>query len=606
VKSLMLLWKEVALEYGRLCRVSTDRDFDRVTRRVKDEGVSFLTITLPTLSKGLERALEQGWSEPSLYPAFAGKGKVPHFLSGFFALVFDPFTGRLLDDPSTDAITAIRQLSLIFGKIELECAPFRVEKAFRNFIECEKEVRSYDVSTKASGKLDAFSDMSRLLFGPALRSLDFDVQQSRAVPKHGPGSTADRLLGNKKYEQVEWTRRLEQVFPSSDYLIPSARHFKRLDHITLLEPGSERPVRVVSVPKTLKTPRIIALEPCAMQYAQQGLRELIYDYLEADKISGDENIVRGMIHFTDQIPNREMAQRGSLSGDLATLDLSEASDRVSNQLVRAMFLRFPDIGEAVDACRSRSADVPGHGVIRLAKFASMGSALCFPIEAMVFLTIIFLGIQQELNRPVTRRDVKSLQGRVRVYGDDIIVPVEYTRAVIETLESFGLKVNSDKSFWIGRFRESCGKEYYGGDDVSIVRCRHMFPASTADATECISWVSLRNQFYMAGLWDTARYLDSVLEKKLRFFPTVGLLSPLLGRHSLLGYQSDKLHRDFQSPVSKGWMVDARPPVSLLDDLPALLKFFLKRGVEPSPDVKHLERYGRPLAVRIKLRYGPSF
>lgn len=604
MKSLMLLWMVVAEDFGDRCRVCTTRDYELVARRVEDEGLSFLTITLPEVAKDLERALSRSSSGHDLFSAFSKRGRLPRFLGGFFDLIFDRKSGLLLDNPSVEAIAAIRQLTLMFGKISLPCTPERERKAFADFVECEKEVRKSDMSTQSSGKLDAFAAMSNLLFGDVLRRMDQLVANGEIIPKHGPGSTADRLLGNKKYTLSTWTRRLDSVFPCSDYLIPNARYYQYLDRVDLLEPGAEQPVRVISVPKTLKTPRIIAIEPTAMQYVQQGLMEQLVPLLESDKL------IRMMIGFTDQEPNQLMAKKGSLDGSLATLDLKEASDRVSNQLVRRLIQPYRDINidihEAVDACRSRSADVPNYGVLRLAKFASMGSALCFPFEAMVFLTIIFLGIQKELSRPLTKKDVASFRGQVRVYGDDIIVPTHYARTVVEELEAFGLLVNSRKSFWTGSFRESCGKEYYDGEDVSVVRVRSLFPSSTADAQESISLASLRNRFYLAGLWKTARYLDSVCKSHFRWFPTIHPNSPVLGRISLLGYETQRTHRDYHAPLVKGYKVVSKSPTNHVDDYAALLKVFLKRGSEPFEDEDHLRRSGRPDAVYIKLGYWSPF
>lgn len=312
-----------------------------------------------------------------------------------------------------------------------------------------------------------------------------------------------------------------------------------------------------------------------------------------------------LVGFEDQGPNRILAHKGSLSGELATLDLSEASDRVSNQLVRVMLSNFPHLFAGVDSTRSRRADVLGHGVIRLAKFASMGSALCFPIEAIVFSTLIFMGIQDVLNRPLTSRDVMSFEGKVRVYGDDIIVPVEYVPSVVSRLQTFGFKVNASKSFWTGSFRESCGRDYYAGEDVSVVRVRNLIPTQRKDVKEILSTVSLRNQLYLAGLWKSAAYLDSVLLGTLRVLPIVGSQSPLLGRISCLGIPEYKMSVRYQSPIVKGYMVRTRIPKSNLQDYGALLKYFLKRGDQPFADRRHLERSGRAESVDIKLGWASA-
>jgi len=337
-----------------------------------------------------------------------------------------------------------------------------------------------------------------------------------------------------------------------------------------------------------------------MQYMQQAVAEILVSTIESTPW------IRSLIGFDDQIPNQEMAKIGSLSGKLATLDLSEASDRVSNQLVLAMMQDHPHLSEGVQACRSRKADVPGHGVQRLAKFASMGSALCFPIEAMVFLTTIFMGIERGLSRRLTRKDIKSYLGKVRVYGDDIIVPTDTVHLVVSSLETFGFKVNTGKSFWTGKFRESCGKEYYDGRDVSITKVRRVFPARRGDVREMISLVSLRNQLYFAGLWNTSAYLDKVIGDLLPFYPVVDTTSPVLGRHSFLGYNYSKVCAERHSPLVKGYVVKSVAPHSPVSGEGALLKWFLKRGDEPFADRDHLERQGRSDAVNIKLGWFQPF
>jgi hypothetical protein len=370
--------------------------------------------------------------------------------------------------------------------------------------------------------------------------------------------------------------------------------------VDIREPGRERPVKVTLVPKTLKTPRIIAIEPTCMQFMQQAIMEKIVKFLE------DDDTVSGMVGFQDQTPNQRMAKEGSVSGGLATIDLSEASDRVSNQHVRAMVSPFPWLARGLDSTRSRKADVPGFGVKRLAKFASMGSALCFPIEAMVFATVVIMGIQQSQRRQFTRKDIKSYSGKVRVYGDDIIVPVDSLNHVVGMLESFGLKVNYNKTFGTGKFRESCGRDYYAGTDVTPVRVRHVFPSRRKCVTEVIAAVSLRNRLYEAGLWKTAFWMDSWIDPLLGGrYPYVSPESPVLGKVSFCGFDSRRLSPSTHQPQVKGWTVFSVIPNSTVSGEGALLKWFLKRGDEPFADRNHLERSGRPRSVDIRLRWANS-
>jgi len=603
MKSLNGFLQNILIDLGMWCGTSTDRDFKTVTARIEQEGLSFLTITLSNFGSDFQKSLDQGFVGDDQFSGFSRTGGLPRFLGGFLRLVFDSVDGRLLNEPSLSAIKAIRQFSLMFAKIGLDCTPRRREAAIRKYVECEQDVRRNDLSLASSEpyRFDDFGRIGRMLWANLFSRVDSRIYNDGIVPKHGPGATADHLRGNAKYNQLSWTRRLEVVFPHWENLIPSESFLQRTDRVDILEPRNEMPVRVITVPKTLKTPRIIAIEPTCMQYMQQGVLTVMMEEIARD------DYARNFVMFESQEPNQWLAREGSLNGTLATLDLSEASDRVSNQHVRHLLSNHRILREAVEATRSRKAEVPGHGVIRLAKFASMGSALCFPFEAIVFATIVFVGIERALNRPLTKEDVRSLFGKVRVYGDDIIIPVEYVQSVVQELEAFGLLVNRDKSFWTGKFRESCGRDYYDGYDVSIVRLRRLLPTDWQHAEELISAVSLRNQLFVKAGYDrTLEYLDDLIGKIIPF-PFVEETSVLLGRLAyFLPCQDGRLDNDLHVPLVKGVSVASQSPVSLLDDYGALMKWFLIRGEHPLEDKDHLQRAGRPGSVRIKTRWAPPY
>ena len=666
MKSLMSLWRELAEESAGWCCTSITRDLQTVARRVELEGESFFTITLPQFCKDFERSLELGSIGPDLFCGFHKRGGFPQFLGGFLGQIFDS-SGTLLDTPSVDCIRAVRQLTLVFGKIERQCSDARIARAMRRYVEIEAELERMDTSgfeeylplfRKASTFLwaDVFASVENSLLGthqlarswqlheesntlvrPAAaleqqgsdwflqllpaslrgragsvsigdHEIVNDIGVSTLVPRHGPGATADRLRGNAKYSVSEWSLRLESVFPYGDYALPSWRSNNQLDRVKFLEPGAERPVKVVAVPKTLKTPRIIAEEPTCMQYLQQALSHQFVDAIEKHIPSTPSwrgkmcDLGRFFIGFKEQEPNRLLALRGSINCDLATLDLSEASDRVLNRHVELLLSGFPQLNEAVQATRSTKADVPGQGVIPLIKFASMGSALCFPMEAMVFVTIVFCAIAYERRVPLSREMILSLAGSVRVYGDDIVVPVEYVHRVIQFLEAFGLKVNMDKSFWNGKFRESCGGDYYDGEWVTPVRLRKELPRSLADdqADEVVGLVAFRNLLYWSGYWKTAGRIDDWLTTLFKGdWSIVDVTAADLGRESVLPYKAERLHPQTHVPLVRGVRVRSTTPVSPITGEGALLKFLLKRSYIPSQDPKHLERQGRPVAVGIK-------
>jgi hypothetical protein len=607
LKSLVVLWNQIAEEFGGWLCIDTGRDQKSVAARTKTEGVSFLTITLPAFGKDFDRSLSDGMVAPTMFPGFQRTGGLPRFLGGFLELVFDRKSGHLLENPNLDAILAVRQLSGVFSKILIPCSSRRTDAAFKKFIETEQVLAEKSGEWTQADYL-AFSRISNLLFGDVLSRANLRVATGQMTPKHGPGSTADRTVGNDKFNIKQWTWRLEAVFSSTDYILPSPSYHRKLKDVHFAQPGDELPVRVIAVPKTLKTPRLIAIEPVCMQYTQQAVAGTIIELVERD------DVTQRFIALEVQELNQILAREGSITGSLATLDLSEASDRVSNQLVEVLLHGYTDLSEAVQACRSLRADVLGHGVIPLTKFASMGSALTFPIECMVFLTLCFLGIEKGLGRRLTLADVIRHTNKVRVYGDDLIVPVTDADNVSATLESYGFKVNEFKSYSKGNFRESCGKEYFRGTDVSIVRCRREFPMHVAgrtkwargDAAEeiqrVISLVELRNALYQRGLRQTSEFLDKKVRAVLPHWPDGKETSPGLVRlvdGPITSFET--WDQDRHIGKVKAYVPRYKYRKTILDDTGALLKFFLKQGLEPFADKKHLERSGRPVAVKLKLQ-----
>jgi len=617
MKSLMSLWRVMAEESAMICRTSADLDFKKVEVRVKSEGLSFLTITLPAFAKDFEQALDAGSVESDHFVGFSRRGGLPLFLGGFLSQVFDS-DGALLENPSVDCIRAVRQLCMLFGKVEFPCSNTRIDSAIAGYLETEQELARAETSIPEE-LLPQFQRAARVLWADAFQCVDQSVYEGTLIPKHGPGATADKLRGNSKFNQREWTRRLEAYFPYGEFCfpdgneaLPSWSFYYQQQPPVLAEPGTERPVKVITVPKTLKTPRIIAVEPTCMQYAQQAISQRLVEVLEKGTCPhphGGGHVFgnSGFVGFEMQEVNRLMAFEGSVNRSLATLDLSEASDRVLNRHVELLFSGFPHLNGAIQACRSLKADVPAHQgksrkVITLRKFASMGSALCFPVEALVFTTIVFTAIAHELNVPLTREVVNSFRGKVRVYGDDIIIPVDYVQSVIRYLEAFGLKVNSDKSFWNGKFRESCGGDFYDGEWVTPLRVRRDIPRSLTDVQEVVSLFSFRNQCYWAGYWMTAKFIDEkwLIPLTRGDYNIVDVTAAGLGRESVFPYRQQGLSaKGDHTPVVRGLRVRYPIPASPLDGPGALLKFFLKQGEEPSHDEKHLERQGRPLVSGIK-------
>ena len=205
-----------------------------------------------------------------------------------------------------------------------------------------------------------------------------------------------------------------------------------------LVPGN----RIAFVPKTAVTHRTIAIEPLMNVYAQLGLGRLMRRKLR----------LKCGLDLDDQVPNQDMARRGSIDGSLATIDLSSASDTVARELVR--FLLPHEWFERLDLCRSKVGYLDGKW-LRYEKFSSMGNGYTFELETLIFWSLAISCVQLLELDPF----------EVRVYGDDIIVPSLAYDLLIEVLTFCGFTANSSKSFREGPFRESCGKDFYDGLEV---------------------------------------------------------------------------------------------------------------------------------------------
>lgn len=630
MKSPIDLLHVLLTECGQRCCVSTELDFKRIKLRYDSEGYSFLGITLANYGKDFQKDLDRGFVSPESYLGFKRRSGLPELLRGFLENVFIPGSGLLRPDPCIECIRSVRQITLMWAKLKQPCSDDRRRRAFTKYMEREKHVQNMalgileehmfsDWSVRPAlpsvyqgralrrandtTRIIRFRSMSTRLFGDAFAKIDSKVYRGEVVPNHGPGSVSERLSGNQKWSRGQWNLKLEGMFPFSEYYFSRWGFYLDLG-IAQQPSGNPEPVRVIGVPKTHDKPRIIAIEPVAMQYMQQGIKRLFEEVFEQPTLNGQLNFSYHFVNYQSQVPNQQMALRGSRDGSLATLDLSDASDSVSNLLVENLFWNFPHLREAVQVTRSSNADVPGYGITPLAKFASMGSALCFPVEALVFCTVVFLGIEEHLGRPLTYKDFESLIGQVRIYGDDIIVPVEYARSVSRALKLFGFEVSVNKSFMNGLFRESCGQDCYAGESVNIVRLRQPLPTKRRHTESIISTVSFRNQLYKAGYWATVKQLDLLIEKFIPF-PAVNDGAATLGKVSFLGYESQRWDSNLQRPLVRAAVPIYVKRKSPLDGERALTKWFFFKKAATSTDAildkDHLLYAGRPVAVDIKHR-----
>lgn len=509
--------------------LSVERDVQSIARRIEHEGLSFLAITLPTLSDSLERGLECGlFSCPT---AFSRHGRLPRFMGGFFNRVFDKEGGLRLD-ACPDTIYWIRQICRFFKKLKIGCSPERNARAAKHFLDVEGELHH---GTPLVQREDLVLDrISGIIWSQVFPEIDAYA----LVCSHGPGATADRKLANERYAVEFWNERQELHFPSDLHCYPNyglaavgslSENSASEQNTKFLSVRDELPVRIVFVPKTQTAPRVIAIEPSHVQYAQQALKDHMYEVLESHYLT------KRSIRFVRQDVNQRLAHSSSIDKRLATLDLKDASDRVHLGLVQRIF-KNSGILEYLEDSRSLHATLPDGTNVVLNKFASMGSALCFPVEACVFYTLIQAAMHRLDGKIPSSRSIAAYSREIDVYGDDIIVPVGYADAVVSYLESYLLKVNVSKSFVKGNFRESCGADFYKGVPVNPVYARTV-PHDERQhwsAETVMSWNATADLFYLRGSWLMAQTIRDMLAQVLnRTIPRTRVLGSGVAHFSLL-------------------------------------------------------------------------
>lgn len=198
--------------------------------------------------------------------------------------------------------------------------------------------------------------------------------------------------------------------------------------------------KVVTVPKDSSIDRIIAIEPALNLWFQKGIGEII-----------GRKLLKVGVNLRNQGINGELARQGSISGGLATVDLSSASDSISTELVRELLPA--DWFSVMDSCRSHYGFIRNEWV-KWNKFSSMGNGFTFQLESLIFFACAKAAC-----------DHTGAEGRVSVYGDDVILPTSAYTVFSELLSAYGFSINEAKSYSYTWFRESCGQHWFKGMSI---------------------------------------------------------------------------------------------------------------------------------------------
>ncbi len=614
-----------------------EKDLTRLMYLVEQRGIGVYLQDLPAVGKYLDRCLaggQYGLSGLPLTKRFSGRVVIPKFLRGLYLLVFHE-KGRLKEDYDVQAVFFLRQILFAAKKTPMACSQKKIAAEVAAFYNVDvslpepekvwvtnpteaqfqetyhgfsrspyygakvgairdglpgKGVRSGDIISLL-GRLDTVSNRLTI----ALGSYDPDRWSFR----HGPGAVSEAAGRPDKYHLLEdgWSEPLDKFFPISSCGYHNFREWAGSHSASRGAGGpfSGPQSRLVAVPKDFRKPRLIAAEPTAHQWCQQSCWHYFRERCRRTWIGK-------FVRFRDQTRNQDLCVIGSRDGSLCTVDLSAASDRVTCHAVGQLFRCNPRLLTSLAACRTPvlrqdlCTEVPD--LIALRKFSTMGSAVTFPVQSLMFLSIALACVLTVRKLEPTLDNIRRLAREVSVFGDDIILPTECRELFFATLEVLDFKVNADKSFWTGKFRESCGVDAFGGVNVTPAYWKGANdgkPEALAMTVEC------SNNFYQKWLLCTSRHIASTVP---RVVPMVPMASGAFGLKTRTKDLSNDLrgrwNKDLQRvEVRVGTMISVQHRLPLTNSASALLQYFTEapspydmwvHGVPQKPLTKFRERW----------------
>lgn len=273
-------------------------------------------------------------------------------------------------------------------------------------------------------------------------------------------------------------------------------------------------VQPMVVPKSYKIGRVIAPEKT---YRQGQAKRVEYIFREIDHMMDEADCVTDGIHkwysapiwLEDQTINQEAAQKGSRDGSLATLDASHASDMISKALFRSLFpgrfvrLIMPLLDDYVKV----------KGTVRpMQMLSTSGHSLTFRLETIVYKAIAEAAAVYV--QTIAPSDEADDQPAAWAYGDDVLINSRAAQTAVEWYQALGLKINESKSFWSKDhlYRESCGKEYYNGIDLTTVAFPRFPIIGSLTPKVTLSSKTINDEY--RGKIDSSLTMLISLEKKL--------------------------------------------------------------------------------------------
>jgi len=233
-----------------------------------------------------------------------------------------------------------------------------------------------------------------------------------------------KLLASRQIDKYDFERRLWKrccKMPN-----PGRAAFEiKLGLVTEMVYGN----RFSTVPKNNEKNRPICIEPLANILTQRriglGIRACLIKYgIDLNDTAEKHRIMIG-------------------DSNVATIDLKNASDRISLKLVKYLLPQF--VFDLIDQSRSAMTLGPDDSFYVIEKVSSMGNGFTFELMSLILTALC-----------------KSYAASSTVFGDDIIIPNQWSESLIQDLENAGFIVNRAKTHINDAYRESCGAHYLDG------------------------------------------------------------------------------------------------------------------------------------------------
>jgi len=245
------------------------------------------------------------------------------------------------------------------------------------------------------------------------------------------------------------------------------------------------PSQVSTVAKKRTVRRTILTMPTLDMWFQLGLGRLLSERLK----------MLGIRLKDQQFVNRGLAQSGSTDGKTATIDLRNASDRISRRMCTEFFPCIAGLMASVSPSKCKM----GRKFLPLTMLGTMGNGATFPLMTLVFCTVVraCLANRQLLDeRPLGQPRGRSTL-RWGVFGDDICCPSIVYEDVCRLCHLLGFEVNVDKSYNNGSFRESCGGDFLNGYNVRGIYTKSLLHPHDrfSLANRLVAWCS-RHRVYL--------------------------------------------------------------------------------------------------------------